>query len=298
MDTNEQIALAMQEYLAKLRQLQGGVAGQMAEAIRARQALASQMQEAVRSAQQSANLAKQVLDSSALAAARQVALEVSRYQRDILDSVRPLLDRARELAAELPPRTREACLAIAREGWYVDPDVDFTELWALEAAAVNGDIEGLDATLSSYFEERLDAIESRVCDHFPNRKHLFSLAFGAHRRGEYALSIPVLLAQTDGMCAEVLDQELFRRRDGKPRTADFVRRIQVDTFLYALLAPLEEPLPINATEAERGEDFVYLNRHTVMHGESLDYGSRMNGLRAVSLVNYVAQMLQVGSRNL
>ena len=298
MDTNEQVTLVMRDYVEKLRQVQGGVAAQLADAIRAQQAVASQMQEAVRAAQLNASLVKQVLDSDALWAARQVASEVGKYQRDILDSVRPLLERARELASTLPPRVREAFLALAREGWYLDPDVDFTELWALEAAALNGDIEELDTTLGTYFEERLDLIESAVCEYFPNRKHIFSLAFEAHRRGEYALSIPVLLAQTDGMCSEVLDQELFRRRHGKPRTADFVTRIHVDTLLYALLAPLEEPLPINATEAERGEDFDYLNRHTVMHGESLDYGSRLNGLRAISLVNYVAQMLQVQSRNL
>ena len=37
--------------------------------------------------------------------------------------------------------------------------------------------------------------------------------------------------------------------------------------------------------------FIDLNRHAVMHGESLDYGSEENGLKAVSLLNYVSYIL-------
>ncbi len=56
----------------------------------------------------------------------------------------------------------------------------------------------------------------------------------------------------------------------------------------ALLSPLAQPLPINATEhLRKGDEF---NRHTVLHGESLDYGTRINGFKEISLINYVVRI--------
>ena len=61
--------------------------------------------------------------------------------------------------------------------------------------------------------------------------------------------------------------------------------------MMSLLSPLTETLPINASEYERQEDFEGLNRHIIMHGESLDYGTEVNGLKAISLINYISQVL-------
>jgi hypothetical protein len=58
--------------------------------------------------------------------------------------------------------------------------------------------------------------------------------------------------------------------------------------MAAILSPLAETLPINASENERPRNFNGLNRHMVLHGESLDYGSKVNSLKAISLVNYVS----------
>jgi len=73
----------------------------------------------------------------------------------------------------------------------------------------------------------------------------------------------------------------------KPQTAIYVDQITNDTFMAAILSPLAEILPINASENERPRNFNGLNRHMVLHGESLDYGSKVNSLKAISLINYV-----------
>jgi hypothetical protein len=82
------------------------------------------------------------------------------------------------------------------------------------------------------------------------------------------------------------------KKDRKPLTAIYVEQYTADTFTAALLSPLAAALPISASERERGDNFSVLNRHIVMHGESLDYGTRLNGLKAISLINYVSQVLE------
>ena len=192
---------------------------------------------------------------------------------------------------ELPPRTQEALLLLGEHGWCLDPEMSLPALWELEGALADGNVLEAEEALVDYFEGRLSEIEESISTKFPHRIHIIRAAFEAHRRGEYSLSVPVLLAQADGICKETVDQYLVMRNDKKPRTAIYVAQLAADTYRAALLSPLATTLPIGATEKERQEGFTALNRHMVLHGESLDYGSKINSLKTVSLVNYVAHFL-------
>ncbi len=116
-------------------------------------------------------------------------------------------------------------------------------------------------------------------------------AFNAHRREKYELSIPVFLAQTDGICKETMDQYLFIKQNSKPCTAIYVKRTISGAFMKAILSPLSRTLPIEMSTHERPENFNELNRHMVLHGESLDYGTKINSLKVISLINYVVSVL-------
>ena len=192
---------------------------------------------------------------------------------------------------DLAPQTREVLLLLGAHGWYLDLEIYVPDLWELKQALSEGNIVEAEAALTDYFTCRIDEIEESVIERFSKREKLIRAAFNAHRREEYELSIPVLLAQSDGMCKEVMNQHLFMKRDKKPRTAIYVEQVAVDSFSRALLAPLAQTLPIGASENERGEGFNELNRHMVLHGESLDYGTKVNSLKAISLINYVAHVL-------
>lgn len=220
-----------------------------------------------------------------------IAKQVIDFQKAIQESIGPAFQQLHKGFLELPMRTQEALLLLGQHGWYLDPEMSLPALWELKSALSQGNILEAESALVEYFESRIAEIEESITTKFPHRGHLIHSAFGAHRREEYELSIPVLLAQADGICKETVDQYLFIKQDKKPSTAIYVARIAADTYMAALLSPLAQTLPIGASEKERPEGFVALNRHTVLHGESLDYGNKINGLKAISLVNYVAHVL-------
>lgn len=166
-------------------------------------------------------------------------------------------------------------------------------LWQLKSAFLNGNIAEAENSLAIHFEDRLYEIEDSISTKFPNRAHIFRSAFAAHRKKDYVLCIPILLAQTDGICKETVDQYLFTKKNRKPSTAIYVGQLASETFMAALLSPLATTLPIGASEHERDECFSALNRHMVLHGESLDYGTKLNSLKVISLVNYVAHFLPI-----
>lgn len=220
-----------------------------------------------------------------------IAKQVFDFQKAIQESIGPAFLELQKGFKELPARTQEALILLGQHGWYLDPEMSLPALWELKGALADGNVLEAEEALVDYFEGRLSEIEESISIKYPHRIHLIRSAFGAHRRGEYALSVPVLLAQADGICKETVDQYLFIRQDKKPSTAIYVAQLAADTYMAALLSPLATTLPIGATEKERPEGFTALNRHMVLHGESLDYGSKINSLKTVSLVNYVAHVL-------
>ena len=231
--------------------------------------------------------------------------EVTIATRHILDlqiaiqeSLAPLILEIQEGMQSHPIRIKEALLVIAGRGWYCDlVDISLSEVAELANQIEAGGGDGADAVLIDYFERRLFKIEEDISTNYQHRSHITRPAFDAHHRGEYTLSIPALLAQADGICKEVIDQSLFRSQDRKPCTALYVSQLASDSCLAALLSPLTEALPISQTESQRSENFDALNRHMVLHGESLDYGTKINSLKAISLLSYVAEILAFDNRS-
>ena len=78
----------------------------------------------------------------------------------------------------------------------------------------------------------------------------------------------------------------------KPEAAAYARANSNNVFNEVLHMALVEHIPLKHQMSKRGQvEGHILNRHAVMHGESLDYDTEENSLRAISLLNYVALSL-------
>jgi len=158
-----------------------------------------------------------------------------------------------------------------------------------------GEIATADAAMVNHFSGRLSGIRDELATQFPRRRELLLAALDAIDHGQHLLAIPVLLAQVDGVCKDVANSYFFiqaRDKVGKrPEVSSYVRQIASSALGDAFMHPFEKIMPIGQSQKQRNGNFVGLNRHMVLHGESLDYGTPINSLKAVSLLNYVAQIL-------
>ena len=139
-----------------------------------------------------------------------------------------------------------------------------------------------------YLGKRLNVIEGVLIESYPDRGRLLQQAFEAHREGKYGLSIPVFLTQADGIFWERTPgrKNLFISGQRESTCKEYVSQIS-DSYILAYLHPLSIRLPLWMHETERGDPFVGLNRHQVLHGESVDYDTEQNSLKAISLLNYL-----------
>lgn len=210
---------------------------------------------------------------------------------ELIQALAPLVKHIKEINKAMPIYVKDVSLILGNRGWYID-------VWGMDVVFFNNvynmiltkNVSVVDKSMEDYFEEKLDKIEKIIVTQYPKRKEIMVAAFNAHRRNEYILSIPVFLSQIDGICYENTDKYLFIKNGNKPQTASYVSQFAKDVFWAAILTPLNEQLPINYSKEKRGINFKGLNRHLVLHGESLNYGTKTNSLKAISLLNYIIRL--------
>jgi hypothetical protein len=147
----------------------------------------------------------------------------------------------------------------------------------------------------------LEYIETLLCQLFSHRAGPLKQAFEAHRGENYYVSIPVFLAQADGISHELFGKSVYSRyhRDEKPRKGksgagnpiyrDIIDGKQLGDYWMAYLESYRNPSPLNARSGER--DTNPLNRHAILHGESTTYGTYINSLKAISFLLSVGTVL-------
>jgi hypothetical protein len=194
---------------------------------------------------------------------------------------------------ELPEHMRTACVELADEGWYIDGDFGAGACRDLVHAIRAGNRKWVNGQLMEDYTQRLPAVKIALYGRYPHRVKILRAAFAAHERGEYELSVPVFLAQADGICIEVTRHSLFIKNSGKPAVAEFAESFGLDEFHAAVLTPLIGVHAIGLSQKERPKDFSGLNRHQVLHGESVNYDTELNSCKAISLLSYLEWVLHL-----
>ena len=104
---------------------------------------------------------------------------------------------------------------MAEYGWYIN--YHFVPFKIVKAAGLinqTSTVE-LDNFMVDEINPKLTLIEERLVARHPERKLIIEAGFRAHRIGEHYLSIPVFLAQADGICEEGTEHKLFLNNNNK-----------------------------------------------------------------------------------
>lgn len=232
---------------------------------------------------------------------------IAQLMQRFREPLKPLLDCAQtfgqffeELAefakklSELPERNRKALQNLGEEGWFLHPDMPFDFLFKIAHLLIE-DPNDASKWLCDFFRERLNNIEQELIEAYPHRKRLLCDAFGAHQEGKYSLSVLVFLAQADGIFSEKSSERksLFIYEQRKDAVQEHASQV-VGCFNATYLYPLEVSLPLWMSERQRETsigNFTGLNRHQVLHGESMDYDTEENSLKVISLLYYLHWVL-------
>jgi hypothetical protein len=193
----------------------------------------------------------------------------------------------------------QALIILAEKGWYTPV---FGEVPAfivgLAHDILNGKEKRVDRTLIKMYKDREEELVADMVRKFPHRRQPIKAAFKAHYQKEYYLSIPVFLAQIEGIFNELVEQRFFKIRKGKgePFAKQALEMLSKDGFSKAAIGPLLRLNEVNRPQVPNNPSG--LNRHDVLHGDSNDYGNEINSYKTLSLLVYISDtvyFLKTGS---
>lgn len=180
---------------------------------------------------------------------------------------------------------------LARRGWYPSNEMNLPFAYAVKEAFNTKNGENVDELMSKFVRSRIEALRSLFVEKFQSRSPAISSAINAHFAGQYFLSVPVFLIQAEGICVEEFTVKLYSTDKGYPVLAKALEQLGFDDFTAALLYPLMKPMGISQSEKYRKHYPDCLNRHEILHGIDSSYGTEINSLKALSLLEYVATIL-------
>lgn len=183
---------------------------------------------------------------------------------------------------------RESLKVFAEEGWYLRFDFHPITINHYSNELKKGNSEYVDEEMVRLFDNEINSIESELVKKFPKRKAVIQAGLRAHRNQEYYLSIPVLFSQSEGICLELTGFRFFKLPKQKPATEAWISNFNSDSILEIALEPLRQVGV--ARQLQDLSNPLGINRHDVIHGNSVDYGEdKINSYKALSLLNYLGE---------
>lgn len=210
-----------------------------------------------------------------------------------LDVLLPNMGRFAELIEQRSVQEQTTIRSLLDRGWFISADFDFTMLGELSAMFAQADFEEADRFMSDLVESHLEDIFELACSRYPDRADVLNQALLGHRASWYALAIPAILAQIDGMSKADLKVSLYSKKGSGefPETQKVVCDWCVGALSRAIYLPMMELSGLVASEKQRGRWPIAVNRHEIMHGAVADYGTRINSLKVISLLHYYVSLV-------
>lgn len=164
----------------------------------------------------------------------------------------------------------------AKFGWYIYEGTSVEEVLMILKLFNQGNSAEAENMVEVIFENNIKEIERDLSSLNFNSRHIINEAFICHNKELYYASTILFLSLTDGLA------------NGKLFTKQYIDKIKRKSKNHFLLDIFTENNPVNKRFIPNKSSNYELMRHGIMHGNSKNYGSRINSLKAISLFHYVS----------
>ncbi|WP_143185620.1 hypothetical protein [Winogradskyella jejuensis] len=176
---------------------------------------------------------------------------------------------------------------IAGYGWYIDGGITMGYTTQLMEKAVNGDNEFLDNFFVKYYRENINSLIEILKNRQDSRQKIIVEALDCHNEQKYYASTLLFLSQADGIC----NGQLYRTKKEKEALKKFLSKSENGNFINILLRMITDESAIDVGYSKKESFDSKLNRHAVVHGLDLNFGSEINSLKAFSLLCFVSDFV-------
>ena len=162
-------------------------------------------------------------------------------------------------------------------GWYIPNHFDITNETINEFYTNTPEQKSL--YVKEFINKNIDTIFEKIYSDNPKRKEILEQAFEAHKNQKYALSVPVLLSQADGIFYERIGANFFRS-NSKNALKKKMEKLPMYVQHFFDKSSINQSTP-------DGSQVNFLNRHSVLHGADTLYHNLDYSLKSISFLSSV-----------
>lgn len=179
---------------------------------------------------------------------------------------------------------------LAEYGWYVNMDINVMDLVKAIEFINLGKIDEMDEYMKSLFESRTKNIFQKAINLFPTRKHPILEAQKTFELAFYYSTIPLLFCQIDGIAEDIAKRKFFlnTKINGKftPEISEWAKSLPDSRRLVAGSLLGKGAFQLHHSQPNK----INFTRHSILHGETNDYGTKSNTLKVISLLGYLCDI--------
>ena len=194
-----------------------------------------------------------------------------------------LLERAAKGFSEFLVLSDVGLVKLAEYGWYINSSISLGKTTGLMKKAIEGERDFLDDFLSHYYRKEIEDLSEVIHNGQDARSRITFEAITCHKEKKYFASTILFLSQADGLC----NGELFKVRNDKKALKKYIAKSQYGSFFKILFGMITKENAVDAGYSKMSNFESTLNRHAVMHGKDVQYGTELNSLKAFSLFSFV-----------
>jgi hypothetical protein len=212
----------------------------------------------------------------------------------IFEQTRPINEKTHDLLSidweAIAREHAQGAKQLADRGWFLSMDSPFYFHRHFSVMIRAGRWEECERELQDHFEELLPTIRDNLAARFAERKAILEEAFGHHSEGKYFGAISLFLSQSEGVGRDIFGASPLSR---KPENVQILKdwldqRVAANSWFDEFWRSILRVLPITARTDRLAAYKDPLNRHRILHGEDLTYGTKRNSLKAIAWIQYVA----------
>ena len=173
-------------------------------------------------------------------------------------------------------------------GWFFSLEWPMRAVFEFSKIKKERGIEGVIKEIVEYFSvnENIEEVYDEIIKYplvYDGRKYIVEEAFTAHKNGRYNSSVPLFLIQAEGIYNTWCGVDKLKPSKVKKY---FKNSIEIYSTIIN-----DFDVFINSIYRSYGlKDYVppsTLNRHLILHGRSIDYGTLENSIKSILFVQYI-----------
>jgi hypothetical protein len=185
---------------------------------------------------------------------------------------------------------------MAKNGWYISKNMIFVKTNEAIKLYASGKEAEADEILMGYYRDEKDKILKNACIVCPERAPILRDAFKAHDDGQYNLSVPVIIMQSEGLGFEIFGVSIFEKGKIRKELSRADSKIQEDTFERLICSLFLKNNLLQSHYNPNSLSAPSVCRHGVAHGRQTDYGRELNSYKAISLLNFLCELTYLSNK--